>query len=139
MIPFFGTTTVPLLATPANDVPSLLMHDHRYYVYIMASSSGTLYTGVTNNIRRRSLQHKQGNGCAFTRKYHVDRLVYYECFKYVTCAIARETQIKGWRRSKKIALIQSLNPSWRDLSRDFGKEFTPSAQLIRRNDVALAV
>jgi hypothetical protein len=67
----------------------------------------------------------------------VDRLVYYESFQYVNNAIARETQVKGWRRSKKVALIESLNPDWRDLSNDFGKEFTPSDILISRKDVAL--
>ncbi len=91
----------------------------------MASLSGTLYAGITNNVRERAQQHKEGTGSEFTRKYKVDRLVYYEPFQYVGNAIAREKEIKGWRRSKKVALIESINPSWRDLSRDFGKEFQP--------------
>ena len=99
--------------------------EKRYCVYIMASLSGTLYTGVTNSVRRRSLEHKCGEGSSFTARYEVDRLVYYEVFRYVNNAIAREKQIKGWRRSRKVALIESQNPSWRDLSRDFGKEFQP--------------
>jgi putative endonuclease len=113
------------------------MRLQQYYVYIMASISGTLYVGVTNSARTRSTQHKAGNGSEFTRKYKVDRLVYYERFQYVNNAIARETQVKAWRRSKKVALIESLNPDWRDLSEDFGKEFTPSDILIARKDAAL--
>ncbi len=70
------------------------MKTHRYYVYIMASTSGTLYVGVTNSARNRSFQHKNGIGSEFTQKYKVDRLVYYEHFQYVNNAIARETQIK---------------------------------------------
>ena len=96
-----------------------------YFVYIMGSLSGTLYTGVTNSVRRRSSEHKDGVGSEFTTRYHLVRLLYFERFQYVGNAIAREKQIKGWRRSKKVALIGSENPSWRDLSRDFGIEFKP--------------
>ncbi len=92
-----------------------------FFVYIMASSSGTLYIGMTNNVYERSQEHKLGLGSAFTRKYGVDRLVYYEEYKYVRNAIARETEIKKWRREKKIALVKEMNPSWRDLSNDFEK------------------
>jgi putative endonuclease len=101
------------------------MKPRRYYMYIMASLSGTLYVGVTNNIFTRTTQHKAGEGSEFTSRYAVDRLIYYESFQYVGNAIAREKEIKGWRRAKKIALIQSTNPHWRDLSRDFGKQFQP--------------
>ncbi len=101
--------------------------ERRYYVHIMASSSGTLYTGITNNVRRRCAQHKAGEGSEFTHKYVVDRLAYFERFRYVLNAIAREKEIKGWRRSKKVSLIVSMNPHWRDLSRDFGREFEPAA------------
>ncbi len=89
------------------------MKDHHYYVYIMASSSGTLYVGMTNSIGNRSWTHKAGQGSEFTRRYKVDRLVYYECYQYVKNAIAREKQLKGWRRSKKVALIESENPTWK--------------------------
>jgi putative endonuclease len=99
-----------------------------FYVYIMASISGTLYTGVSNSVCTRSEQHQDGVGSEFTSRYGVDRLVYWERFKYVNNAIAREKQIKSWRRSKKVALIESLNPSWRDLSKDFGKEFKPEVR-----------
>jgi len=99
--------------------------EKRYSVYIMASLSGTLYTGVTNSVCRRSLEHKWGEGSSFTAKYGVNRLVYYEVFRYVNNAIAREKQIKGSRRLREVALIESQNPGWRDVSRDFGKEFQP--------------
>lgn len=97
-----------------------------YYVYILASFSGTLYVGMTNNIYTRVAQHQEAIADGFTKKYGVCRLVYFEVFRYVNNAIAREKQIKGWRRSKKVALIESVNPEWRDLSKDFGKEFKPA-------------
>jgi putative endonuclease len=88
----------------------------RYYVYIMTSPSGTLYTGTTNNLKRRVYEHKHKLIEGFTQKYNVTRLVYFEETGDVSAAVAREKQIKGWRRSKKIALIESLNPKWQDLS-----------------------
>ena len=90
-----------------------------YYVYIMASKSRTLYTGVTNNLVRRVYEHKQKLIPGFTKKYNIARLVYCETFPDVRAAIAREKQIKGWLRAKKIALIESLNPDWKDLSADW--------------------
>jgi len=87
-----------------------------YFVYIMASKSRTLYTGVTNNLVRRVYEHKQKLIPGFTKKYNLTRLVYYETMPEVRAAITREKQIKGWRRAKKIALIESLNPHWQDLS-----------------------
>ena len=91
----------------------------QYYVYIMSSKSGTLYTGMTNNLERRVYQHKQKLIPGFTQKYDVDRLVYYETFNQVRDAIAREKAIKGWLRRKKIALIESSNPAWEDLSEEW--------------------
>jgi putative endonuclease len=88
----------------------------QYYVYIMTSPSGTLYTGTTNNLKRRVYEHKHKLIEGFTQKYNVTRLVYFEETGDVSATIAREKQIKGWRRSKKIALIESLNPKWQDLS-----------------------
>ena len=90
-----------------------------FYVYIMANRSRTLYTGVTNSLERRVFEHKQKLVPGFTRKYDITRLVYWEETFDIREAIAREKQIKGWRRSKKIALIESLNPEWRDLSDDW--------------------
>jgi len=88
----------------------------QYYVYIMANQSKTLYAGVTGNIKKRIHQHKQKLVDGFTKKYNIDRLVYYEAFDNVNSAIAAEKTIKGWRREKKIELIQTDNPNWRDLS-----------------------
>jgi putative endonuclease len=93
-----------------------------YYVYILTSTTGTLYTGVTNDIIRRVYQHKKGLVEGFTRQYHVTRLVYYEETQDILSAIAREKEIKGWRRSKKIDLIKSLNPKWQDLSEGWFEE-----------------
>jgi putative endonuclease len=87
-----------------------------YHVYIMASASRVLYTGVTNDIQRRVLQHREKEVPGFSARYNVRELVYIEPFGDVRMAIAREKQIKGWLRLKKIALIESLNPGWKDLS-----------------------
>ena len=87
-----------------------------YYVYILANRSQTLYVGVTNNLKRRVWQHRQGEIEGFTRRYRIDTLVYFELFGDVYAAIVREKQIKRWRREKKIRLIASENPNWRDLS-----------------------
>jgi putative endonuclease len=87
-----------------------------YFVYIMTNRSKTLYTGVTNNLIRRVREHKTSATSSFAHKYKIDRLVYFERFEDVRNAIEREKQIKGWLRSKKINLIVSVNPEWRDLS-----------------------
>lgn len=92
------------------------MRSHHYYVYIMASRSGTLYTGVTNDLERRVSEHKRHLVEGFTARYNVTRLVYYEMTSDVEAAIAREKQIKGWLRRKKVALIEEGNPDWHDLS-----------------------
>ena len=86
------------------------------YVYIMASRSRALYTGVTNDLARRVDEHKRGLWPGFTSRYHVTRLVYFEEFVDVRDAIAREKQIKGWVRARKIELIERRNPSWGDLA-----------------------
>jgi putative endonuclease len=95
--------------------------DKRYHVYIMASKGRVLYVGVTGFLMTRVQQHKAGETESFTQKYHVNRLVYYETFRYVNNAIARETEIKKWRREKKIALIEADNPIWEDLSSGWGQ------------------
>ncbi len=86
-----------------------------YFVYIMTNNSGTLYVGVTNNLERRVYEHRQGAG-GFTKRYKLTRLVYHESTPDVWAAIQREKEIKGWVRSKKITLIASMNPFWKDLS-----------------------
>jgi len=89
------------------------------FVYILSGKSGVLYTGVTNRLTRRVIQHRQKIAESFTKKYNITRLVYCEKFGDIRAAIAREKQIKGWLRAKKIALIDSTNPTWRDLAEDF--------------------
>ena len=74
-----------------------------------------MYVGVTNNLENRVAEHREGKGSAFTRKYRMDTLVYAEEYKYVEDAIAREKELKGWRRLKKNALVEALNPAWADL------------------------
>jgi putative endonuclease len=90
-----------------------------YFVYIVTNRSKTLYTGVTNNLMRRVREHKTGTGSGFTAKFKLDRLVYFERFEDVHNAIEREKRIKGWLRIKKVALIVSINPSWKDLSAEW--------------------
>jgi putative endonuclease len=91
----------------------------QYFVYIMSSRTGTLYTGMTGDLPGRVGQHKAKMIEGFTKRYNVTRLVFYELFSDVRDAIAREKQIKSWRRSKKIALIETLNPQWKDLSTEW--------------------
>ena len=91
----------------------------QYYVYIMASRSRVLYVGVTGDLVHRVEQHKQKVVEGFTQKYNVTMLVYYEVTNDVHAALAREKQIKGWRRSKKVALIESMNLTWKDLSSEW--------------------
>jgi len=86
-----------------------------YFVYLLASVSGTLYVGLTDNLRKRMAEHKAGLFDGFTRKYKVDRLMYFETSNDSTIAASREVQIKKWRREKKIALFAKSNEQWRDL------------------------
>ncbi len=88
---------------------------HNYYVYIVTNSEKeVLYTGVTNNLLRRLMEHRENRGkeSTFAGKYFCNKLVYYEHFTQVEHAIAREKQIKNWRRDKKVKLIETLNPDW---------------------------
>ncbi len=87
-----------------------------YYVYILASRSRNLYTGVTNNIYRRLWEHREGQPTGFTKRYRIHRLVYLEPHEYVRTAMTREKQIKAWRRAKRVALIEAGNPAWDDLA-----------------------
>jgi len=93
----------------------------RYYVYMLASKSRVLYVGVTGALMTRVLRHKAGRGGVFTTKYRVNRLVWFQSFESVGNAIARETEIKAWRREKKIALIRENNPTWEDMAADWGQ------------------
>jgi putative endonuclease len=93
-----------------------------FWVYIMASSSGTLNIGVTGFFEQRIVQHKTGTFEGFSKKYGCTRLVYYEGYDEAAKAIGREKQLKGWRREKKIALIEKMNPRWQDLAEHLGSE-----------------
>ncbi|MFZ2804341.1 MAG: GIY-YIG nuclease family protein [Patescibacteria group bacterium] len=86
-----------------------------FYVYFMASESGTLYTGVTNDLRRRAYEHREGLTEGFTKKYGCKKLIYFEETESVQTAITREKQLKNWNRSKKEHLIMGFNPQWIDL------------------------
>ena len=87
-----------------------------YYVYILSSQARVLYIGVTSKLEQRVYQHKMHSFGGFTAKYNVTNLVYFETYSDVARAITREKELKGWRREKKIALIEKENPKWRDLS-----------------------
>lgn len=91
-----------------------------YFVYILASArNGTLYIGVTNNLERRMYEHSHHLQPGFTDTYNVTRLVYFEETSSVEAAVAREKQLKNWRRAWKLELIEKENPEWRDLADDF--------------------
>jgi len=87
-----------------------------YYVYILASHSRALYVGITSDLVRRMYQHKHRHFPGFTARYNIDRLVYFEDTFDVSAAIERESAIKRWSRKKKLALIETVNPGWHDLS-----------------------
>lgn len=92
------------------------MREYHFYVYIMASDSGTLYIGMTNDLARRVYEHKNGLFEGFTKRYGCHKLIYFEYYNYINEAIDREKQLKRRRREKKQNLIKSLNPSWQDLN-----------------------
>ena len=105
--------------------------NRRFFVYIMTNRprSHVLYTGVTGNFQHRVFQHKNKLIAGFTSRYNLTRLVYYEDFVYPDAAINREKEIKAWRRSKKIQLIESMNPHWRDLAEKWTEIYKPDTQL----------
>ena len=100
-----------------------------YYVYIIASRSRAIYVGMTAFLMNRVLRHRAGEGGVFTRRYRIHRLVYYEVFRSVAAAIARETEIKKWRREKKVALIVQKNPTWEDMAAEWG---TPAVMRVAK-------
>ena len=107
-----------------------------YFVYILASLSRVLYAGVTNDLVRRVWQHKSAATAGFTKQYRVERLVYFEQTNDVNAAITRQKEIKGWSRAKKIALIESVNPTWDDPSSGWYDRESQAKQIPRcaRND-----
>jgi len=92
-----------------------------FHVYILTNISKMLYIGVTNDLQRRIYEHKHKLVPGFSAKYNLHRLVYFEAFGHIGDAIMREKQLKGWLRSRKVALIQSQNPKWSDLAADWFK------------------
>jgi putative endonuclease len=96
-----------------------MSRDTLRYVYILASASCVLYTGITSDLRKRVYQHKHGLIPGFTARYRVNRLVYYESTDHIRAAVERERQIKGWRREKKVRLIENMTPGWVDLAVDW--------------------
>jgi putative endonuclease len=100
-----------------------MLREHAYWVYILASDrNGTLYVGVTNDLYRRVMEHREGLVPGFTKRYGVKRLVYFEEHGDVEAAIAREKSIKRWRRAWKLQLIEQANPQWHDLWLEIGDE-----------------
>ena len=105
--------------------------DRSYCVYILASRSRNLYTGVTNNLHRRLVEHREGKVPGFTSRYRIFRLVHYEVFHDIRNALAREKEIKAWRREKKVRLIEKSNPTWRDLAEEwFGTNSKQHAKAV---------
>ena len=102
--------------------------NRRFYVYIMTNGpkAAILYVGVTGDLRHRVWQHKNAAASGFTTRYNLTRLAYFECFVYPDAAIRREKKIKSWRRTKKLQLIESINPRWEDLARDWQDMYKPS-------------
>ena len=94
---------------------------HYYFVYILTNwNNKVMYIGVTNNLERRLYEHRNKLADGFTKRYNVHKLVFYEYTTDANAAISREKQLKGWTRAKKIALIETMNPEWRDLSEEWG-------------------
>ena len=91
------------------------MLEKQYYVYILTNKSNTLYTGITNDLYRRLYEHKNKLIPGFTKKYNIDKLIYYEVFDDPETAIQREKEIKGWTRKKKLELIKKINPNFEEL------------------------
>jgi putative endonuclease len=103
------------------------MQERLYYVYILASRSRTLYTGMTSRLLERIAQHREGTVPEFTARYRIHRLVHFETYRDVRATIAREKEIKGWSRAKKIALIETTNSTWEDLADDLFARFPRKA------------
>jgi putative endonuclease len=108
-----------------------LTREYRFFVYILSSKSRVIYTGMTNDLVERVREHKLLKVKGFTKKYKITRLVYFETLKYADNCIDREKQVKDWTRAKRVALIESLNPTWEDLAEDwFDSELQPKSRSL---------
>jgi putative endonuclease len=112
--------------------------EHQYWTYIMSSLSGTLYIGVTSDLELRVWQHKTGALEGFSKEYACTRLVYREEYDSILRAIGREKQLKGWRRSKKIALIERQNPRWEGLYSHMNEQIAASRDFLRQDRASAA-
>ncbi|UYN95581.1 MAG: GIY-YIG nuclease family protein [Enhydrobacter sp.] len=114
------------------------MNNRQFWVYILTSSSGNaMYIGVTNNLENRIWEHRSGTGSEFAKKYRVTRLVYAEEYDNPTDAIAREKQLKGWRRERKNGLVRTINPMFRDLMPDTRVVLSGAKDLVERAAILL--
>jgi putative endonuclease len=95
------------------------MSQNTYYVYIIGGKSETLYTGITNNLERRMLEHKRKLKKGYSSKFGLNKLLYFDTFAHALDAIEAEKKVKGWTRAKKLALIRTINPTFEDLSKDW--------------------
>jgi putative endonuclease len=111
---------------------------YEFWVYIMASLTGTLYIGMTNDIGRRAWEHKEGTVEGFSKKYGCNRLVMLEKYSNVNTAIAREKELKAWTRKKKIALIEIENPRWEDLAASWGRPLLMVNESMAEADARMA-
>jgi len=93
--------------------------EYRFFVYILGSRSRNLYVGLTNNLRRRVVEHREHRPGSHTELYNIDRLLYFERFQYVRSAIAGEKELKDWNRALKVELIEKVNPTWEDLAAEW--------------------
>ena len=105
-----------------------------YYIYILANRSRTLYTGMTNRLLERVKQHREGTFTGFASQFRIHRLVYFETYRDVKAAIAREKQIKSLARAKKIALIEARNPTWEDLASEWFPSYPRKADSSLRSE-----
>ncbi len=106
--------------------------EYDFWVYILSNRSHVLYIGVTNNLRKRVVQHRKQTLGTFTARYKINRLVYFEHYQYINNAIARETELKHWTRAQKIALVESINPTWEELMPDQPDLMALTAQANKR-------
>jgi putative endonuclease len=106
--------------------------DYEFFIYILSNRSHNLYTGVTNDLRVRVTQHRRQTPGSFTARYKTTRLVYFERFQYINNAIAREKELKHWTRAQKIALIESVNPTWEEL---MPEELVPAQKSVNADSL----